>query len=314
MIGNHPILLFLLIVVLLVFLWVRRRQRLGRPLRFRRRLPAITVPVGGRPRTAYVQLPPGHQNGAPLLIGLHGGLGRVDRFINGTGLGKRAGERGYVVAFPVAPNGWVDGRPEKGDSPEDLDFMVALVETLAQRYGIDRRQVFAIGASNGGMFAQRLATARPGLLAGAASIVASTPAGIAGAVAAGPAVPFVLMCDRNDDIMPWAGGEIRRGQNIGYGGQVIPVEDAFAIWKERNHADQPAQTRRIAGPDDFFAEVADYLPERTGAPLRFVAITGSGHGWPRWPAYRGAASFDAGEIALEFFDAIRQHFLSRPRK
>lgn len=311
MIRNHPFLLLILVVILLLFLWARRRQRLGRPFQLRRRLPRLTVDVRGRPRTAHVQGPPGNRRGAPLLIALHGGLGRVERFMQGTGLPKRARDHGYAIAFPVAPDGWVDGRPEKGTGTEDLDFIAALIEAMVTKHGIDRRQVYALGVSNGGMFVQRLATERPDLLAGAASIVASTPAAIAREVASGPPMPFALICDRNDDIMPYEGGEIRRGATIGHGGEVIPVEDARAVWVERNGAGGPAQTRTITGPEGFRAELTDHVPMGHGVPVRFVAVSGSGHGWPRWPGYRGATAFDAGEIVLEFFDAVRRHITPR---
>ncbi|MCS0494095.1 hypothetical protein NVS89_03225 [Ancylobacter sp. MQZ15Z-1] len=297
---GHVILVLLLILVL--FLWLRRRQRLGRPIllpRFGRRPHTLAVLVGGTRRVAQIYRPRASA-GAPLLLCFHGGLGRIDRFARGSGLVDRGLERGCVVAFPSAPTGWVDGRPELGESAEDLDFVEALVDRLAAEMHIDRARVFAIGVSNGGMFVERLAAERPHLLAGAAAVIASVPVRMARPVADGPPLPFVLVCDRNDQIMPWHGGQILRGQNRGHGGEVIPVEDALALWVERNRAVPAGAPLRIPGPDGHFAEMVDFSPGPGGAPLRFVAVSGEGHRWPRWPSGRGARGFDAGEVALDF--------------
>ncbi|QIB35167.1 alpha/beta hydrolase family esterase [Ancylobacter pratisalsi] len=298
--GN---LVLILILILLVFFWLRRRARLGRPVfmpRLGRRPRRVTVAVQGARREAEVYAS-GATAGAPLLLCFHGGLGQIERFARGSGLSSRGPARGYVVAFPSAPTGWVDGRPELGESTQDLDFVEVLIEKLAVDLRIDTSRVFAIGVSNGGMFVERLAAERPALLAGGAAIIASVPARMARSVAEAPPLPFALICDRNDQIMPWHGGQIMRGQNRGYGGEVIPVEDVLELWVHRNRAVATGAPVRVAGPEGHFVDIQDFSAQPGGAPLRFAAVTGEGHRWPRWPAYRGTTGFDAGEVALDFF-------------
>lgn len=306
MIRNH--LPWLLLLFLLLVVWLRIRARTGRRFRLPRfgRRPSTTIQfsVGGSSRIAEVLLPINSKAGAPLLLCFHGGLGRLQRFVRSSGLAPSGIARGYVVAFPAAPGGWVDGRPEKGDSTEDLEFVDALVEQLVTQHGVGRAQIFAVGVSNGGMFAQRLATERPHLLAGAASIVASTPAAIARQVGDGPPVPFALLCDTNDQIMPWRGGAILSSRTLGVGGQVISAEQARDLWVHRNFAsDNPAKAH-IPGPSGFSADIYDYPAGVDGAPVRFVAINGNGHGWPRWSGGAAAKPFDAGDVVLDFFDKV----------
>ncbi|WP_051660804.1 hypothetical protein [Bosea sp. 117] len=315
----------LLLLAVLIVLWVRRRRRLGkaRPLFGPwRRLVPVTLDIGGVPRTALMGQRPAGSGPMPALLCFHGGLGDPAGFADRSGLAATALKHGFLPVFPAAPEGWRDGRPGRTDATRDIAFVAALIDRLAGDGLIDRRQVYAIGLSNGGMFVQRLAAERPDLLAGAAAVLASIPLAILDAVAAGPPLPFVLVCDHDDRIMPWHGGEVARGGGMGIGGRVAAVDDALAVWVERNRAEPVGEPRRIPGPSGWHADIHDYAPQAFssevgtgsreenatkqeagagGAPLRFVAMTGPGHRWPRWPAGRGAQAFDAGEAALEVF-------------
>lgn len=298
----------ILVVVLLLFLWIRRRNQLGKPIPGfgGRQLARLPIDVEGTQRWALVQRAHSKQGALPLLLCFHGGSGSDPRnFARMSALATTAQEAGFLAAFPAAEEGWSDGRPERGDNPLDLVFVDRLVAFLAQQGYIDPTRVYAIGASSGGMFVQRLSAERPRLLKGAAAVIASVPIAMVETVADGPPLPFALIADRNDMIMPWDGGEIMRGPMYGVGGQVLSMEEALAVWRHRNQADYVADPVHIDGPEDYDAEITDFLPEgEDGAPLRFVALRGAGHRWPRWPAFRGATGFDAGRCALDFFIRI----------
>jgi polyhydroxybutyrate depolymerase len=303
----------------------RQEGREGRPIRRGRERPSapagptppalnlvpISVKVGITQRVAYWE-PPKNAEALPLLLCFHGGLGNPERFAETSDFAARALAFGFLAVFPGAPDGWVDGRPERGTSTEDLDFAVALVEQLAAKNVIDPVRVYGVGSSNGGFFVQHLATERPGLLAGGASVLASLPTAVAESTANGPPMPFVLACDSGDSIMPFAGGEIVSGPGLGVGGWVIPTPSARSIWVARNGAGTASAPKRVEGPIGFWADVYDHPAGLEGAPVRFVEIQGLGHHWPRWPGIGGAPSVNVADIVLEFFaSAPVQKFAAR---
>jgi polyhydroxybutyrate depolymerase len=261
---------------------------------------AITLTIKGSIRDAFFE-PPDAEEALPLLLCFHGGLGNAQHFAESSGLAVRARAWGYLAVFPDAEEGWVDGRPERGSGTEDIEFVVALVKELAGRHLIDPARVFAVGLSNGGMFVQHLATNRPGLLAGAASVLASVPIAVAEATSKGPPMPFVLACDRGDAVMPFDGGEILSTPGLGVGGQVVPVEEARSIWVARNGAGAARAPRRVTAAGGYSATIFDHPAGAAGAPMRFVEIYGMGHRWPRWPGAAGAPEVNAADFALEFF-------------
>lgn len=295
----------ILVIVLLLFLWIRRRNQLGKPIPGfgGRQLARLPLDIDGTLRWALVQRAHSKQGRLPLLLCFHGGSGSDPRqFARMSALAATAQAAGFLAAFPAAEEGWSDGRPERGDDPLDFVFVDRLVQYLAQQGHIDPNRVYAIGASSGGMFVQRLSAERPRLLKGGAAVLASVPIAMVETIADGPPLPFALISDRNDMIMPWDGGEILRGPMYGVGGQVLSMEEALAVWQHRNQADYAIAPVHIPGPEGFDAEILDFLPqEDDGAPLRFVAVSGGGHRWPRWPSFRGSTGFDAGRCALDFF-------------
>lgn len=120
---------------------------------------------------------------APLILALHGGGGNMkiqsqDKFY---GLISKSNKEGFVVAFPNGYSELASGalatwnageccgkaRDEKID---DVAFIKAVLQKIKTQASIDDKKVFAIGMSNGGMMAYRLACEAPELFKGIASV------------------------------------------------------------------------------------------------------------------------------------------------
>ena len=288
---GFELLVLLLIVAAALLMW----RRSTTPAAGRQRLA-----VNGSWRNYSVYRPRGAIPSAPVLLCFHGGLGRVDRFQRHSGIVEAAERNGFVVTFPEAPGGWIDARPERGESRRDLEFVDALIDRLRLSEGSTK--FYAVGTSNGGMFVHRLAMERQERFTGVATINASIPAAaVRGLPPSGPAVPIMLVFGRDDHIMPYGGGRIPQGRRpgMGVGGLVISAEETLRYWLRRNRADGEPTTQRMA---DGRVEVRDYAPIPTGAPVRFVRIAGWGHKWPRWRGEaNGAGGFDISDVIFEFF-------------
>ena len=74
--------------------------------------------------------------------------------------------------------GWNDCRNDAPRTPtvNDVDFTVVLLDHIKQKYNSNDAKVFAVGTSNGGHFANRLAQEIPHRITAFASIVASNAA------------------------------------------------------------------------------------------------------------------------------------------
>ncbi len=228
----------------------------------------------------------------------------MQRLERQSGITEAGLRHGFVVVFPEAPGGWIDARPERGGSERDIAFIEALLDRLRRTEGANA--AFAIGVSNGGLFLFRMAMERPLRFAAFATLLASIPAAALRGRSEGPPVPVALVFGRDDPLMPWSGGRIPHGRRpgMGVGGIVVPAETTLDYWLTRNHARGTPIVRRTGGGDNP-VEIRDYGPTTpAGAAVRFVAIDGWGHQWPRWPGDApGDPGFDIADTIFEFFAA-----------
>jgi polyhydroxybutyrate depolymerase len=113
----------------------------------------VSVFSGGLERTAVLHLPPGSStHPLPLLIALHGWGGTGARFERDTGFDTLADRDHFAVLYPSAHGTeWVIN-----GSDRDVDFISALLDSVADRACIDPRRIYATGVSNGGRMAARL--------------------------------------------------------------------------------------------------------------------------------------------------------------
>jgi polyhydroxybutyrate depolymerase len=128
----------------------------------------LSLKYGGWERSYVASVPAAVESlSHPLLIVMHG--------YGGSGVGMRSAigrqsgfEDGYVVLYPDGAGssnsvrGWNSGHPQccgtaLHDDVDDVAFLRALVDTVAQETCVDLNRVYATGFSNGGDMAQRLA-------------------------------------------------------------------------------------------------------------------------------------------------------------
>ncbi|MDG2050569.1 MAG: alpha/beta fold hydrolase, partial [Myxococcota bacterium] len=105
----------------------------------------------------------------PLLIMLHGGMGNAQSFERSTDVTPAAIRAGWIVAFPNGTEGGAShrnrrtwnagrccGRASRTQS-EDRQFIENMIDQIDERESIDRKKIYVIGFSNGGMMAYSLA-------------------------------------------------------------------------------------------------------------------------------------------------------------
>lgn len=103
---------------------------------------------------------PSGLNHPPLVVLMHGAQGNGNDLAEAWGWDSIASREQFVVATPSS-NGtfWNLG----GNS--DVDFIKAVIDTMANRFNIDRNRVYATGWSMGGMMSYYLACHAPEIIA-----------------------------------------------------------------------------------------------------------------------------------------------------
>ncbi|TGD70903.1 polyhydroxybutyrate depolymerase [Mangrovimicrobium sediminis] len=266
--------------------------------------------------TAYVPKSVGKR--PPLLLVLHGSMGRGEdmRIMSFYGFDAQAERGGYIAVYPDGyERHWNDCRASASyaantQNIDDVGFLRALVGEMERRYGVNSRQIYAAGFSNGGQMAFRLALEAPDLVRGIAAISASLPAQEnLGCQAGGGRVAALVINGTEDPVNPYEGGMVKilwddsRGPVIssvataeyfaglaGYGGSYLASN-----WPDK-------------APDDgtSVSSMRWSLPGRP--PVELLTVKGGGHTIPNptfnLPRLTGTTSheFDAPQVIWDFFE------------
>lgn len=135
-----------------------------------------TIMDQGLERTYYLYIPDNLPAGAPLVFVLHGYGGKAENYQ--PKYYPLADEFGFAVCCPQASpdprgkNSWNVGYPWQIDAMQvdDIEFVIALKNSLVERYGFSSENVFFTGNSNGGEMCYLMAMRKPREFAAIASM------------------------------------------------------------------------------------------------------------------------------------------------
>jgi polyhydroxybutyrate depolymerase len=258
----------------------------------------------------------GRRARCPVLVALHGGGGRTSgaQFAHGTGLAGEGATRGYVVLAPDAlGENWNDGRPEIASGIDDVGFLRAMIADAGTRFGIDRRRVFAVGASNGGLMSYRLACEAGSLVRAIAPVIANMSEALIAHCRPTAAVSVLMMPGSADPLMRYEGGAVAAGWRDR--GRTVSADRTLDFWREAMGCSGPPRTERFDPVRDATAvAIIRYESCRGGAMVRRWTVEGGGHTWPgRGGGARPlrarlvgptATEFRATDVVLDFFDSM----------
>jgi polyhydroxybutyrate depolymerase len=248
--------------------------------------PAGDVVLGGDRPVSYVYVPDTYDGTKPmgLVLVLHGygAGGRVQEFAIFR-MHEIATAKDFIV---LAPDGTLDGTGRRfwnatdtccdfdGKNIDDVAYLTGLVDEAASHYNIDRRRVYAVGHSNGGAMAHRLACDRPEVFAGIATLAAPFWSDASKCQPKAP-VAVLMMHGTGDTTVPYEEGDFR--------GRKLPsATNIAATWAERNGCGATADTS--APPIDLdlaqpAAEttLARYSGCKSPSAVELWTMNGSGH-------------------------------------
>jgi polyhydroxybutyrate depolymerase len=278
----------------------------------------LDTQANGFNRTYQIHIPPGRhgENPLPLVVVIHGafdtGLG-METF---SGFSTLADRENFLVLYPDGMGlfgylqhwnaGHCCGKAAK-DKVDDVGFIAQAIEDACRKLNVDRRRIYVLGFSNGGMMAARFAAERADMLAGAAFLAAS----IGGRASEEEPewhipdpqkpLPVLFMHGLEDQDVPYNGGiSPRRG-----GGRTYwSVPECADFWVRHNGCMGPMREDRWR-QDRVMVRSWDGCAD--GSAVSLWLIEGWGHDWPgiyftgALPEDDPLKNLDAAEILWDFF-------------
>lgn len=275
-----------------------------------------SIEAGGLTRTYQAYVPKELPKGAPLVLVLHGSgeSSRDIRIETGYAFERLADKQGFAVAYPDAIEGeWNtcnaagDGEASRRDV-DDVGFLSALADKLADDAGIDTDKVFATGVSDGGEMVIRLALEAPQRYRAVAPVAANleAPDNFKCKPPAQGATSMLLVHGTADRLEPFEGGEGSLLFGFFRSGNLMSTRETGQYFASLAGSIGSPSVIRGKTADGFSTDRLTW-PAGPTAQVEMVAIVGAGHVFPQ-PYYRarrilGASPKDpdAAELIWSFF-------------
>lgn len=274
-------------------------------------LSKASMEVAGLQRSYRTYVPRGLPKGAPLVLVMHGSGEGPQAIREGTGYGfeRLADEHGFAVVYPKSFGfDWNDcssigDTAVDGVRADDAGFLVALVDKLVAEIGVDPQRVFAVGVSNGGSMALRLALEHPQRYRAVAASAANVPAPQNFQCRPAAQTPSVMILNGTaDPLVPYAGGEINLLGLFYKGGQVISSTASAQYFADRNAIAARPQVSLTPTAQGARVEHARWQAADGRTEVELVTLHGAGHGlpqpWARRPRLLGPSPMEPNGPAL----------------
>jgi polyhydroxybutyrate depolymerase len=272
----------------------------------------VSLRHGGFEREFLVHVPRTLAPGAavPLVLALHGGGGDMAHMARDDlyGLITKSDQAGFIAVFP---NGfsrlrsgkiatWNAGNccgAARDRQIDDVGFLRAVIAQVAAQAPVDRSRVFAIGMSNGGMMAYRLACEASDLLRGIMAV-----AGTDNTQTCSPArpVPVLHIHARNDDRVLFTGGAGAASRDPELVTDFTSVPATVAKWVRLNGA-ETVPTPALKAPGATCERYAGR------APVQLCVTETGAHSWPGGMKRRGeepSQAIRANDVMWAFFAGL----------
>lgn len=275
-----------------------------------------SITIGGLARsfTAHVPAPADSTQPLPLVIALHGGGGTGAAMRRLSGLDTVSDVNGFVVAYPDGHlKSWADSRgtsDAERAGVDDVAFISAMIDQLAQMTPVDTQRIYVTGISNGGMMSLRLACALSNKIAGVAPVAANMPLNLSTNCRPARPVPIMFVHGNADAFVPRAGGTMTKGS----GGQLLSTTASINFWLRANLCPDTMTAVTVLDPanDGTSIYLSKYAGCAPGGDVRFYDVMNGGHTWPGGTQYlpqivvgKVSQDMNTGQELWQFLSAFR---------
>jgi polyhydroxybutyrate depolymerase len=224
------------------------------------------------------------------------------------GMNEKADQERFLAVYPYGTGARVfrlfNGGGAKNEMarrlPDDVAFVVRLLEDLETVVNVDRDRTYATGFSNGAMMCYRLAAELPDRIAAIAPIAGTMASGLP---APRRPVPVMHFHGTADPAFSYNGAVDGASEAF----HVKPVRETVKHWAALNHClPEPITCRKDDDADDGTAVIRECYRTKEGQTrVVLYVIEGGGHNWPGqsppWFLGRATKEVSANDLMWEFF-------------
>ena len=241
----------------------------------------VSTRFQGFEREYFITIPDSLAEGRPLIFCLHGHGGHAEGYR--PELEAEAMKHGFAICFPqglkspIGKPSWNVRYPsQKGMQTDDVAFMVHLAKTLPAEYGLDPRNVFFSGMSNGGEMCYIMALTHPYVFRAIASMAGLQMGWTVDELTPCGHVPFMEVHGTGDKTSRWEGDPDNQ-----YGwGAYLAVPAAVANIVSMNKCVHYTKTElplKSEGANPVILHHYDRGAE--GSEVLFYEVVGGTHSW-----------------------------------
>jgi len=233
-------------------------------------------------REFITYLPGGLGDKAPVIISLHGRLGKDVRQMAFADFRPLADKDKFISVCPQGiERSWNDGRgtPANSRGINDVKFIDELITYMINNYHADPSRVYVTGMSNGGFMTSRLACELNKRIAAVAVVAASMDQDMGYQPTS--SMPVMYIQGTKDPLVPFTGGKMK-----GAGGVIYSHEDILKKWASVDHCDsKPMVTNLPIIVNDGTSVVKEEYTNSNGLKVIGFTIVDGGHVWPGGTQY-----------------------------
>lgn len=292
---------FLLCAVLITVFFLQTASALGD--KEKDALEQAVIEHDGYQRTYWIYDPRSGKDGAgtgkrPLILALHGGGGRAEKFDSAfgdaTSMRELADREDVLIVYPQGyERQWNDGRavdhiPAQKLQMDDVGLLSALIDLMIAKRDADPLRVYATGISNGGFMSNRVACELSGKVAAVGIVTAGMPVNLAPLCEPEAPVAVLIMDGTEDPLCPFNGGTV--GSKRRPRGKMLSALDSFHFWlKQAGYKEAAPLMRPEAMPDvdekDKSRVFKQSFTGKDGQEVMLYTVEGGGHTWPGGKQY-----------------------------
>ena len=262
----------------------------------------------GKKRFHMVYIPDSYSDTEkiPLVIYLHSYGWGAQKGMDYTQLNQVGDDFGFMIVYPGARPNWNSGI---GDNPSwgtpdnnDVGYIDTLIDTLNENYNIDEGRIYAMGYSNGGFMAYKLACQLSHRITAVASVSGVLSNSTLSDCDPLRAIPLVQIHGTNDEWVPMNG-------ETGW----QSVEETLNFWIQNNNCKDTDSIvlDDMDLTDDSTVEKISYTNCTNNSQIIYFKVIKGGHTWPGAdpPGYPAGNTNQDINASVEIWDFFKDYQL-----
>lgn len=266
-----------------------------------------TIKINNEERIFYVHLPETDLKEKiffPVVLVFHGTVADANKIKNYTKFNDFADKNDIIVVYPENL-GTFDWDLKTAEESKDLIFIRQLINTMGEKYKIDKNRIYATGYSSGAEMTYLAACSLSDKIAAFAPVAGNMRASYVMGCKNSKPVPILLIHGTADPYEKWYGDASK---------EMLSVQEVLDFWKSKNKNIKPEQKQIVypyKDPSNIATtaqlEICNFSKNKTEVSI--LKILNGGHTWPsartdlRIETVLGKTNYDvnANEIIWDFF-------------